>query len=72
MPVIRMRSNNTDGLMPWQRDRSSWGTSHGSREERGVSLGDQEFRKLWVSETTAGHKQYEDEERSETERARQK
>lgn len=72
MPVIRMRSNNTDGLRPRQRDMSSWGTSHGSREESGVSLGDQEFRKLWVSGTTAGHKQYEDEERSETEGARQK
>lgn len=72
MPVIRMRSNNTGALRPRQRDTSSWGMSHGSREERGVSLGDQEFRKLWVSGTTAGHKQYEDEERSETEGARQK
>lgn len=72
MPVIRMRSNNTDALRPRQRDTSSWGMSHGSREERGVSLGDQEFRKLWVSGTTAGHKQNEDEERSERKGARQK
>lgn len=67
-----MRSKSTDGLRPQQRDRSNWGTSHGSSEERGVSLGDQEFRKLWVSGTTAGHKQYEDEEVKHREKDRKR